>query len=191
MILRKLSSFLLCASAWNLALPALAQSEPFPLHGTPDKPEKPAVEAPKAPKPASKPKGRQAIKVPKPKFFKGLKDAYQSKKEPHLLLIMHLPKEGAQGAGFIELYNRTGKDLALFQFTIEALGQVGEIEFEELPSGWSAAKEVRMSTLRELEIRKPRAYDAEANEVYPELIIHQTELSSEKPELSKKKISSP
>lgn len=190
--------FCLClclALSLSFSIRAPAQSEPFPLHGKPDKPtaggSSPSPsQSPSPSSPASaKTKGRQAIKVPRPKFFKSLKDAYVSKKEPHLLMILHLPKAG--GTGFIELYNRTGKDLALFQFSIEALGQVGEIEFEELPSSWSAAKEVKMATLRELEIRTPRAYDADANDVYPELIIHQTDLTTQKPELSKKKIANP
>ncbi|EFX60191.1 hypothetical protein DAPPUDRAFT_278859, partial [Daphnia pulex] len=147
----------------------LAQSEAFPLPAPDPLPSERKPSA--APKPVdktnaeavpAKPKRRQAIKVPKHKVVKNIKDAYQSISEPHLLLILHLPKEG--GAGFIELHNRSDKDLALFQFTIEALGQIGELEFEELPSGWSAVKEVRMSTLRELEIRKPRAFDTDAND---------------------------
>ncbi len=142
--------------------------------------------APSVPVDATPPKRVKPIKVPPIKFFKNLNESYNSGSQPHLLMILHLSQ--ATGAGFIEVHNKTKQDLAIFQFTIHALGHEGELEFEELPAGWSAVKEVKLSSLRELEIRTPRAYDKDATEISPQLIIHRTDLGSEKLEVGKKKI---
>lgn len=140
---------------------------------------------PPAPKPSPTAKKMRPIQVPPFKYIKDLKNAYASSSQPHLLLILHLPPQG--GAGFIEVHNRTKKDLAIFQFTLHALGHEGELEFEELPAGWSAVKEVKLSNLRELEVRTPRAYDKDASEIAPQLIVHRVDLIGQKLEVGKRK----
>ena len=133
-------------------------------------------------KAASHPK----IKVPKAERFRDMKTVYQSSTQaPHILMILHLPP-GGQGEVFIEVYNRTKTQLGIFQFTLAALGDEGEIEFEDLPAGWSAVKSVKLSSLKELRIRTPRAIDKDANDVAPQLLVHVIDQTGQKFQIGKR-----
>lgn len=166
--------------------------------GASPSPQTPGAPTPAAsePSPAAAPAGEAIIKMPAKAVRRmkvpaikvvSLKDAYTATStQPHLLLILHLPRAG--GAGYIEVHNKTKQDLAIFQFTLHALGHEGELEFEELPAGWSAVKEVKLTSLRELEVRTPRAYDKDATEIVPQLVIHRVDLMTQKLEIGKRKV---
>ncbi len=127
---------------------------------------------PASPSPTATAASKPKIKIPKAVRFRDMKAVYQSSlSEPHILMILHLPV-GGKGEVFIEVYNRTKTELGIFQFTLVALGHEGELEFEDLPAGWSAVKSVKLSSLKELRVRTPRAFDREANDVAPPLLIH-------------------
>ncbi|WP_141734772.1 hypothetical protein [Oligoflexus tunisiensis] len=126
------------------------------------------------------------IAIPEPKIFASLKDVYNSGSGEHVLMILHLPKES--GAAFVEIYNRTQKEISLFRFTLAALGHEGELDFDDLPAGWSAVKEVQLTSLRELAIRNPKAFNANADEITPRLVIHHVTTVGKKPKLGKRKI---
>ena len=126
------------------------------------------------------------IKIPKAIRFKDMKAVYQSSlSEPHILMIMHLPV-GGKGEVFLEVYNRTKTEIGIFQFTLVALGHEGEIEFEDLPAGWSAVKSVQLSSLKELRVRTPRAFDREANDIAPPLLIHVIDQAGQKLQVGKR-----
>lgn len=126
------------------------------------------------------------IAVPVMQNFTVLKDVYKSSAQQHVLVILHLPKDS--GRAYIELYNRTKEDISLFQFTLVALGHEGELMYDDLPAGWSAVQEVQLSSLRELEIRKPKAYNANADEITPRLVIHRITTESALPRVGKRRI---
>jgi hypothetical protein len=126
------------------------------------------------------------IKVPQAKVFTTHKDVYNSGSGEHVLMILHLPKES--GTAFVEIYNRTKEEISLFQFTLTALGHEGELDFDDLPAGWSAVKEVRLSSLRELTIRKPKAFNANADEITPRLVIHHITAFGKNPKIGKRQI---
>lgn len=126
------------------------------------------------------------IAVPQPKVFTSHKDVYNSGSSEHVLMILHLPKES--GAAFVEVYNRTKQEISLFQFNLTALGHEGELVFDDLPAGWSAVKEVQLSGLRELAIRNPKAFNANADEISPRLVIHHVTALGKMPKIGKRKI---
>jgi hypothetical protein len=126
------------------------------------------------------------MKVPKAIRFRDMKSVYQSSlSDPHVLMILHLPS-GGKGEVFLEVYNRTKTEIGIFQFTLVALGHEGEIEFEDLPAGWSAVKSIQLSNLKELRIRTPRAFDREANEIAPPLLIHVIDQVGQKLQVGKR-----
>jgi|GEM_PF-6029319 len=124
--------------------------------------------------------------VPSSKVFKSHNDVYNSTPGEQLLMILHMPKES--GSVFIEVYNRTKEEMSLFQFTLSSLGHEGDLEFDDLPPGWSAVKEVRLSSLRELAIRNAKAYNKNADEIQPRLVLHQIEQGSKPLKIGKHKI---
>jgi hypothetical protein len=126
------------------------------------------------------------IAVPQPKVFTSHQDVYNSGSGEHILMILHLPKDS--GPAFVEIYNRTKQEISLFQFTVTALGHEGELDFDDLPAGWSAVKEVRLSSVRELAIRNPKAFNANADEITPRLVIHQITAAGKNPKIGKRKI---
>jgi hypothetical protein len=126
------------------------------------------------------------IVVPQPKVFSSHKDVYQSGSGEHVLMILHLPKDS--GAAFVEVYNRSKQEISLFQFSLTALGHEGDLVFDDLPAGWSAVKEVQLSSLRELAIRDVKAYNVNADEVTPRLVIHQITTLGKMPKIGKRKI---
>jgi hypothetical protein len=127
-----------------------------------------------------------AINVPKPQVFTSHKDVYQTGAGEQVLMILHLPKDA--GPAFVEIYNRTKIEISLLQFTLTALGHEGELEFDDLPPGWSAVKEVQLASLRELEIRNPKAFNVNADEISPRLVIHQIQRVSKGPKVGKRKV---
>jgi hypothetical protein len=126
------------------------------------------------------------IAIPEPKVFASHKDVYNSGSSEHVLMILHLPKDS--GTAFVEIYNRTKQEISLFRFTLTALGHEGELDFDDLPAGWSAVKEVRLTSLRELAISNLKAYNANADEITPKLVIHHITTLGQKPKLGKRKI---
>jgi len=126
------------------------------------------------------------IAVSQAKVFASHKDVYNSGSGEHVLMILHLPKES--GPAFVEVYNRTKQEISLFQFTLTALGHEGDLDFDDLPAGWSAVKEVQLSSLRELAIRNAKAFNANADEISPKLLIHQVTTLGKMPKLGKRKI---
>jgi len=117
---------------------------------------------------------QELIRVPPIKMIRNLSQAYHSGAGPHILILLHVPKD--KGGAFVEVYNRTSVEISLFRFTLTALGHEGELEFEGLPAGWSAVKQVKFDSIRELAIRNPRAIDKDANDITPRLEIHQTQM---------------
>ncbi len=126
------------------------------------------------------------MSVPESKVFPSHKDVYNSGSSEHVLMILHLPKES--GTAFVEVYNRTKQEISLFQFSLTALGHEGELVFDDLPSGWSAVKEVQLSSLRELAIRNPKAFNVNADEISPRLVIHHVTAFGKMPKIGKRKI---
>ena len=112
----------------------------------------------------------QQIAVPKFKQVHNLKDIYKTDGTPQILLVMHLPK--GKGKGFIEVYNHSGRDISIFQFSIHTYGETGDLSFEDIGKGWSSVKETTLSNINELTIIRPRAIDSKAEEFYPKLVIH-------------------
>ncbi len=136
----------------------------------------------------SKPKELNAagLTIPAAKIHRSHKDVYSSSAGPQLLLILHVPKEA--GSVYIELHNRTAEEISFFGFTLSALGHEGELEFDDLPAGWSSMKEVKVSSLRELAIRNARAFNQNADEITPRLVIHQVEWLGTPPKTGRHKI---
>lgn len=126
------------------------------------------------------------IAVPEPKVFSSHKDVYNSGSSEHVLMILHLPKES--GTAFVEVYNRTKQEISLLQFSLAALGHEGELVFDDLPAGWSAVKEVQLSSLRELALRNPKAFNANADEISPRLVIHHVTALGKMPKIGKRKM---
>ncbi|MDQ3235042.1 MAG: hypothetical protein M3Q07_24805 [Pseudobdellovibrionaceae bacterium] len=126
------------------------------------------------------------IAVPVAKVFTSHKDVYNTGGGEHVLMILHLPKES--GSAFVEIYNRTKQEISLFQFSLTALGHEGDLVFDDLPAGWSAVKEVQLSSLRELAIRNPKAFNANADEIFPHLLIHHVTALGKTPKIGKRKI---
>lgn len=124
--------------------------------------------------------------VPAPRIFTSLKDVYNAGAGEHVLVILHLPKES--GSAFVEVYNRTKQEIGLCQLTLSALGHEGELEFDDLPAGWSAVKEVRLTSLRELAIRHPKIFNANADEITPRLVIHHIIAPGQTPKPGKRKL---
>ncbi|RZA25063.1 MAG: hypothetical protein EOP10_08015 [Proteobacteria bacterium] len=112
----------------------------------------------------------ESISVPPMKQFQDLKKIYKTDGTPQILLVLHLPN--GPGKAFIEVYNHTGRNLGIFQFSVHSVGQIGDLSFEDIPSGWSGVKETGLSNIRELTIISPRAIDDKANEFNPKLVIH-------------------
>ncbi len=104
----------------------------------------------------------ESIAVPPMKEFHDLKQIYKTDGTPQVLLVLHLPK--GPGKAFIEVYNHTGRNLAIFQFSLHSVGQIGDLSFEDIPAGWSGVKETGLNNIRELTIISPRAIDDKANE---------------------------
>jgi hypothetical protein len=111
-----------------------------------------------------------AIVVPQPRIFPSIKNAYNSIPQQHVLMVLHMPP--GSGKAFVEIHNRTRQEISLLQFTLTAMGQKGDLDFDDLPPGWSAVKEVKLSTLRELAIRNVKAFNSNADEISPRLVIH-------------------
>lgn len=125
----------------------------------------------------------RSISLPPIRIFRSHQSVYRSPSRPHLLIILHVPKE--KGPAFVELYNKTKEDLGIFKVSLSALGDEGEIDFDDLPKGWSAVKEVKLSSLWELAFRNARAFNQNADEIYPEVLIHQVEWTGNKPKVGK------
>lgn len=111
-----------------------------------------------------------AIKVPPFKKITSLQQIYKTDGTPQILLVMHLPK--GKGKGFMEVYNHTGRNISVFQFSLYSVGETGDLSFEDIPKGWSSVKEANLSNLNELTVIQPRAIDDKAVEFYPKLVIH-------------------
>jgi hypothetical protein len=126
------------------------------------------------------------MSVPQAKVFSSHKNVYDSGAGEHVLIILHLPKES--GAAFVEVYNRTKREISLFQFTLTAMGHEGDLDFDDLPAGWSAVKEVKLSSLRELAIRNPKAFNDNADEIAPRLVIHHVNIFGAMPKIGKRKL---
>jgi hypothetical protein len=126
------------------------------------------------------------VAVPQPKVFSSHQDVYKSGSGEHVLMILHLPKES--GAAFVEVYNRTKQEISLFQFSLTAMGHEGDLDFDDLPAGWSAVKEVQLSSIRELAIRNVKAFNANADEITPRLVIHQVTALGKMLKIGKRKI---
>lgn len=110
------------------------------------------------------------IKVPAFKNIQDLKRIYKTDGTPQLLLVMHLPK--GPGKAFLEVYNHTGRNISIFQFSLHSVGQTGDLVFEDLLAGWSGVKDTTLSNINELTIIQPRVIDDKAVEFYPKLVIH-------------------
>lgn len=110
------------------------------------------------------------IKVPAFKNIQDLKRIYKTDGTPQLLLVMHLPK--GPGKAFLEVYNHTGRNISIFQFSVHSVGQTGDLVFEDLLAGWSGVKDTTLSNINELTIIQPRVIDDKAVEFYPKLVIH-------------------
>lgn len=136
---------------------------------------------PPAPKAPMAKKLAPVIQIPSVKVFNKLSDVYKPVPGQHILLVMHLPPES--GEAFLEVFNHTQSELSLLQFSLSTMGMDGELEYEDLPPGWSAVKIVKLTSLRELLIRNAHAFDKNADEVAPRLVIYQTQLGSNKPQL--------
>jgi hypothetical protein len=128
----------------------------------------------------------RGLVVPSSKVFNSQREVYNSTPGEQLLMILHVPKES--GPVFIEVFNRTKEEMSLFQFTLSSLGHEGELVFDDLPPGWSAVKEVRLGSLRELAIRNAKAYNKNADEIQPRLVLHQIEQGNRPLKTGKHKI---
>lgn len=180
----------LSASKSNLAMGAASAAvEPYPVAVAPQEKAAPSQgESSATPRKAAtvSPAPAKGLVIPPVQVFRSLKDVYTSAQTPSLLMILHVPKRA--GSMYVEIYNRTSQEISLLQFSVSALGHDGELEFDDLPPGWSAVKEVQLSSLRELAIRNARAFNADADEIMPRLEIHQIEAGATAFKIGKRRI---